>query len=518
MVTKRNIVQKTMGIFLFIFMSVSPAMAEESSVLLFPFQINAEKNLNYLQNGVRDILSGRLSTVEEKTINFGGMAGDNQQILQVSREAGAAYSVTGSITVFGSKIITNGWLYRVKDGKALVVFNQTDETLDTLPDTINKFSDKIVSEMNSIVSETADESAPPVALDKGAETSSNKSQSDIPGIYKGLIQSDRIEAEILSIAVGDVDGDGSDEFIMIDKKRLYKAKLVDGEITIEAVLDLKQFLKPFSVDLYDMDNDAKDEIFVSATHRYSGSVQSYVYSWKNGKIETVSEKEKWFFAVKPCGSGGQPILTGQKKDFGHELFHESIYELALNREKGEFVWQKKLETYEGANVYSFTCGDLMNSGTSQVVGFVTGDYIAAFENPKKRLWLSDSRYGGSVRFIETNNNGTLKRTYLQTRLHIENIDDDAESELLTIVNENSTPRALVNLKNFRKGRILCLVMRGLNVEKKWQTQAVTGYIPDFGVTANADGTKKALVYVVVTKTGVVLKKKESYIVVQPVNK
>lgn len=158
----------------------------------------------------------------------------------------------------------------------------------------------------------------------------------------------------------------------------------------------------------------------------------------------------------------------------------------------------------------------MNKGVQNIVSLSTSGYITVYDDNNNELWQSSDVYGGSLKYLEPRKSGTQRRLYFSPRVIVSDIDNDSFTEVVTINNHNSSPRVFVNLKNFTKGYITCLVWDKLNLEVKWDTQTVSGYVSDFNISDIDSDGKNDLIYSVVEKVGKFWTKKQTYFVIQPV--
>ena len=487
-----------------LFVLKNSAFAAEDKIAVFPFEINSEKNMSFLQKGISDMLYSRLSTVKPEIILIKrSNASNRDDMLTLAKEKNATFAVSGSVVIFGNTVNTTAFLYNVETGQEIIAFNKSDSNKDDLFSTLKVFADEVVLKTQGTNVK--------VVVDSPKITNTAETET----VLQSAVSKSRIiKADVNSITAGDVNGDGVNEIIFTDKNNLYIASFLKGKFTIQKTIKIKHYLSNIAVDIYDENKNGVAEIFVTALRGKTNSLKSYVVEWNGTDYQKIMSKAEWFFSVKPQQSGNGYQLTGQKQHFADKIFSNYVYLLSKEKPKRTFQKYDKIDIPSGTNIYDFTYGDVMNTGTRNLVSYTSGGYVAVYDEQKTELWKSSSRFGGSMKYLETRKNEMVQRVYLPHRIIAEDIDGDSITEIVTVVNSNSAPRALVNLKNYKDGHITCLSWNNLNFEPEWQTQSVSGYISDFTISdLDKNGTKE-LIYSVVTKAGKFWKSRQTYFVIQ----
>ena len=506
-------------IFNIIFVSLfsSSAFALEQKIALFPFTINSEKNMSFLEKGIFEMLSTKLKAekhtivqIDEKNIS------DKDDILKIAKEKNADYAISGSLMIFGNTLNLSAFLYDIKSGNSIVVFNKSDNNKDNLFEHIDSFAGEVLAKMDVQVSpkplvqtKTEPLETKTVAPQKKASESSNV-------LATSVFKSDAVEGVVDSLTTGDVNGDGIRDIVFINGYDIVVAKYMNGQFEIQKRIEGKHYLKSISVSVFDTNKNGIDEIFITSVHRTSKFVQSYVIEWNGTDYVETIQKSKWFFETQVLPGSPDVILAGQQQHFAEGIFSRGIYRLAYNKSENNFISADKINLPDHADIYSVTTGDAMNKGVQNIVSLNTSGYITVYDDHNNELWQSSDVYGGSLKYLEPRKSDTQRRLYFSPRVIVSDIDNDSLTEVVTINNHNSSPRVFVNLKNFTKGYITCLVWDKLNLDTKWETQTVSGYVSDFNISdIDSDGNND-LIYSVVEKVGKFWTKKQTYFVIQPV--
>lgn len=486
----------------------SSAVALEGQIALFPFEINSENNLSFLEKGIFDMLSARIKAEKMTLVNTGKDDALNKEaILRIAKGKKAEYAISGSIMVFGNTVNINAFLYDTRSGDSIVAFNKIDNNKDNLLNHINAFADEVLSKIK------VPEVVPPVKIInmpvKSAETT-------LKILGTPIYKSEHIESVVQSFTTGDVNGDGVTEIVIIDSHNILIATYQNGKFEIQQTIEGKHYLNNYFVDVIDTNNNGIGEIFITSSHRTSKDVQSQVYEWNGDDYVQTIEKSKWLFATRALNKDSETILIGQKQHFAEGFFSKGAFELVFDQSEKKFISGKRIELPEFTNIYDSNYGDVTNKGVNTLISFTSGGYLAFYDDKQTEVWKSSSRFGGSPKYLEPRKNETQKRLYLSPRIVADDIDNDAITEVVTIQNNNSSPRVFVNLKNFTSSNITCLFWNKLNLETRWNTQTVSGYIPDFSISDIDNDGKNDLIYCVVEKIGKFWKTQQTYFVIQSI--
>ncbi len=146
--------------FFFMLFSVTPifmlglhAKEPPKKVAILPFTMHAQQEMDYLRDGIVDMLTTRLYwkdkvTVIEKGVVRKAMADhpgamDSEYAEQLGKELGADYVLFGSVTVFGESVSLDATiLSTARNVEPVTVFTQTKGMASVIPE-INGFAQKI---------------------------------------------------------------------------------------------------------------------------------------------------------------------------------------------------------------------------------------------------------------------------------------------------------------------------------------------------------------------------------------
>ncbi|RPH50886.1 MAG: VCBS repeat-containing protein [Desulfobacteraceae bacterium] len=509
-----------------------------SKVLVLPFNIHSEKDLSFLQRGIGEMLSTRL-TLENKVMIIGkdgtGTAAgktDEKTALAAGEKTGADYVLFGSLTVFGESISTDAKFYDVQKKSPLVVINEFGSSQGDVIYHINVFAAKI----NETVfgRKTISSQAPakqvvqqqPSGGEQGLDSRKNpedvwSKQSGIKmasdEVFSGsgepavvLWKSKKFETKLKSLAIGDTDGDGKMETIFADDHNIFIYRQTAGkfEKIKEVAGKTYEFYK--GIDVADINGNKKAEIFVTAIND-SGRVISFVLEWDGNDYKIIADNEDWHYRVLDIPVRGGKILFGQKGGNAN-IFSGNVHELKWVH--GYYISTNKEILPKGLNVYGFNYGDVLNSGQEMILGFNTNEYLGLFNANGNEEWISSEPYGGSNSYLEppaeieaakkTRTDPDPRpqnRLYLPQRILVNDLDNDKKKEVLVVKNIDTSGGILSRVRIFKSGYFECLSWDNVGLSPKWKTRKFSGYISDYTLGDIDNDGKDELVFLLVTQAG-----------------
>ena len=304
-----------------------------------------------------------------------------------------------------------------------------------------------------------------------------------------LWQSQPFPFQIMGIAVGDVDGDGQNEVILIGEKNLYVYRW-EKEFKLLWKREGGKFDQYLAVDVADVDQDGKAEIFV--TNIQGEKLSSFVVAFKDGAFKTVASGLDWFLRVVEWGETGT-VLLGQKK--GYQVgFESAIYELGWDGKKYKEI--RKAALPKIFSLYGFI--PFAHDGKTDCL-FIDSDFSLKVMNEKgKVVWRSRDDYGSDNVF-------RVKPMAVGPGLRFEDADDLAYvnvrvirkgNDFLVIRNISATGQFLKRSKLYTKGEVQVLTWTGAMFMTSWKSQEIPGYVADFQIQDVDHTGRKALIVAV----------------------
>lgn len=452
-------IYKTLLCFLLLTLTASlPLWAKEQvTVAVLPFSIHSAENIDYVQQGVMDMLSSRISANDKinvvakekvleamKTIKSKDLS--LQDIQGLGKKLNVDYVVAGSITKIGNSVSIDGKFMSIAENKTPVNIFTQSPGMDDVILKINDFAQRINQFVMGAPAEggtpapviaTAPSSAPAAPQAPGAggrETqiiagmkSGRKSTytgsmnpdfvtGAMPLDKKGFWMSQKYPTEFRGLDIGDVNGDGLNEIVTIDITNIYIFQKKGNEMQLLHKISGKGEGQYIGVDLVNLTGGrAKDivvsNIFTTRTNdMINHSVQSFILSWKDGKFQRTADNLPWIFRV--IGNGQESRFVGQALSVAanspsatSKPFDTPIYEMVWRN--GKLEEGKKLKVPNGLCIYGLTI-DNLGQGKDKIIAMDTYDHLMVLDESdqdlskiltlfgnKAILYQSDEVFGGS---------------------------------------------------------------------------------------------------------------------------
>jgi len=518
----------------------SPQAAGASRLLVLPFTIHSEKDLTFLQNGIRDMLSTRLASegkvvlvdTEETRQILKKLSGpiDRQSAVELGKRLDADYVIFGSLTFFGESISTDARFIDIRQNKPLIVFSQSGKSHDDVISHIDLFAGRINEEVFGRTTHTtyapsprprpeasADHREHPEKLltgDNEIEITDSVPQTISPKNTFKIWKSRRFNTQIKGMSIGDVDEDGRNETVFISDGNVFIYRRMNGKF--EKIGEVKEdtYNTIIGVDVADINKNGKSEIFVTGLHKKTRRLKSFVLEWDGTGFVKISKGLNWFFRVLNTPDRGD-ILLGQKGGTGRNLFFGNIFEMKW--ESGIYAPAERQILPKGINIYGFAYGDVLNNGKEMIVAFTKKDRIRILARNGVEEWRGADPYGGSSTYLEYPSETDTKKMehyYLKQRLYITDLDKDGKNDVIAVKNDEFAGRLFQRFRRYKSGHIELLTWDNIGLQTKWKTSKISGYISDYTIGDHDNDGQDELVFSVVAKGAGITGKGKSFIVSQ----
>jgi TolB-like protein len=458
-----------------------PSHAKDPKKLaILPFTMNADRDLSFLQEGITDMLTSRLAWKGELEVLEKGLVKEavsrakgplsKESALAIGKDLRVDYVILGSLTVFGDSVSIDSKIFDVARGEELVsAFNQA-KGMDSVIPTVTQFAQDINEKiMGRVVASPAQTARPEGPKGPGGLMAEGQAFEG-----KGVSHTQAVRAEVVSLDVGDVDGDGKTELVLVSADTVYVYKW--GE---KGLVQFKTFKERFAnnflwVSVGDMDGNGRAEIYVSNVG--AADVSSLVIEWDGRELRRIADKLPWFLRVMEMPGKGKVLLGQRRASGGGFLGGVEI----LKREGNRYVATDSVSLPPQANVYNFALVDFDNKGKVDIVLLTSSDYLELLVDGNESIWKSEEPYGGTYSFLEEDSFDLEKnRIFMPSPILVTDIDEDGRKEVMVCKNASSVRRLLGKFQTFSGGTLDFLGRDEAGLTRKWSTKrfggAMVGY-------------------------------------------
>jgi len=471
-------------------------------VAILPFMIYSQENLDYLREGIYDILTSRI-TVEERIVVIERsvveralyeekpMRLDETAATKIGMRLGADYIVLGSLTKIGNYISLDARLISITEEKpSLGVYTQhkgIDDVMVKIGDFAQDIGYKILG--RRMMTGRPSEPRYPAQSRKSIERLGSMD-------YK---KSQTFGFQIKGLGIGDVDGDKKNEVVIMDEHNLYVFKYDGEKLSLSQKIESGSQYNFLTLDVADVNRNGFAEIIVTAV--VDDDVRSFILEYEQGKFRKITEKANWFFRVLEHPKEG-PILMGQRRD-SEGLPSGPIY---------KFVWQKKsfekgpkMPFPKETSIFGLAYANIRDKDKPDVIVLDNLDRLRIVAPDGKNLWSSRDNFGGTNNFYDTYKKkepgymgaSPSWRVFITGRIITKDMYGDGLYEVIINKNHRSGTGLFDRARSFDKGEIYSLAWDADNLVTDWKTREIGGYITDFQVKdADNDGEEELVISII----------------------
>lgn len=562
---------KTIGIALGVLLGMAtvcasaPEAQQTKRIAILPFSVNSSENINYIRDGIWDMLisrvtvNGKTNVVAKSTVLDAMSKGAGKELTQtdvsaIGKRLNADYVVWGSITKIGDSLSLDGKMLDVASSQSPVTLYEQTRGMNEVIPKISDFSQRIRSHVAgeappAVTAAPAAPSAPTAAAATGAAagagTAAGKSQeADIVSgmrsgktTYTGIINpefitsgvtldkrgfwmSPKYSSEFRSLDIGDVNGDGLNEVVVADATSVTIYQKKDNEFKVLKKIQGGQFDSYLGVDIADVNGNGIPEIFVTSINRQT--IDSFVLEYRNGSYEVIAKNLS--FMMRAIHTTGTPRLLGQILSTDQKNPFINPIQLVF-WDDGKYRLGEKLMIPAGLSVYGLTLDSVDGTGVERIITFDENDYLRIYEKTSKLLihlqafrgaseliWRSDEQYGGSNSgFQPAYAAGTRSMVdapdmiYMRPRIQTYDLNKDGKREVIVVKNISAMGRVMKNMQLFTSAEVYNLEWDGLGLAEVWRTKKISGYVADYQLKDLDNDGQDEIVLALVLSVGPTIK-------------
>jgi TolB-like protein len=493
------------------------AAAKTATVAIVPFKVNAEKDMSFLRDGVYDMLSTRLSregeveVLNRQTVEkaLPATAGPLTEAAgrELGRKLAADYVLFGSLTVLGNSISLDSKMVDVAGAKPTMSFFEQSEDAGGIIARISAMAAAVNEKMfgrttaavqptPAAVAAPQPQTAQPAPTDPFAHpekmlkqpsgfgggagspfaTSEESAREFSPQFWKSAAY----KLAFNGISLGDVDGDGKTETVIITADKVIVYRYEQQRFYQVTEYDAGSKGINIGVDVADINANGVPEIIVTRLTLTRKALASFVLEWDGKAFKRIVDNTPWYFRVCDLPDRGK-VLLGQEPRFGSP-FKGKISEMIWRN--GQYEPETPVTVSTAANVLGLTIGQILKGQRETIAAYDSSDHIRVFDEAGKEEWKSAERYGGSTLHYLGNiddQGDTERPIYLPMRLMALKPDKDGKSQVLAIRNFDIGDRKLEKFRSYNEAQIIGFGWDGLGLQPEWRTRKLTGCIRDFAL-------------------------------------
>jgi TolB-like protein len=521
-----------------LFTAAGSAAETPKKVAILPFEINAPEDLSYLREGIMDMLASRISwegkveAIEEQLVKeaLSGREGPLNEAVarEVGTTLGADYVLFGSLTVFGESVSIDAKMVALKEDRPPVsVYAQTKGMGEVIPrindfaqDINNKIFGRGAAPVAAAPPQPRFSRAHPETIMSGPAPSAPAPQggSSFVQMQSGreagsdVFRSQKLSFPVIGMDVGDVDGDGRPEIVVLSKSREVIVYQWDqGRLNKRGSFQAEKRDKLVWVCLVDANHDGKDEVYVSNLR--GQRLASYVLEWRGDRLKELATEIEWYFN-RLTVPGKESILLGQKKSI-RDIFIPGVYHLQFAG--GSYQPLEGISLPRRANVFNFTQGDLDGDGKPETAFIFPGkERLYLVDDDGTRLWQSREYYGATANILEgkkptsgstrdpdgggATDADVVETYYIPSPILLVDLNNDKRLELLANRNVSLTTRVLSRQRKFSDGEIQSMIWIGDDLLPQWKTRPLRGMVVSYRLAdVDGDGQEELVVAAVLER-------------------
>jgi len=486
--------------------TIEPAKRQ---VVFLPFTIEIPGSYGYLRNGLTSMLASRLAfradiaavpqgaSTEQMAQSL--KSGEHGAFSQQLRQSGADYLIMGSLTAKGDQFELTTYVFSKSTEQPPRKFQQNVAVIDGAMAAI----DDMVWEISGAVFGKPRPADPSKATGSAAFQTAHPERAYRDGLMAGTAtglevggpfeltatyRSKNILSELMDMNAGDLDGDGTEEIVLLTKSSLILYRHTEGQFQMIATMDLPNHLRYLSVTLADLNKNGVQEIYISGSN--GESPDSSALEWNGKKINYLFQHVPHYLRTLTVPNQ-PPMLLGQRT-LSSELGGSDIHQMQLDPRKG-VIEGKQMALPKGFNIFDFALADITGDGIPETIAINKYNQLQVFSAAGAILWTSSELYGASNNFFGTlsaNSNSDKATEYIKTRIVIQDLDLDGVNDILVGKNRLETVKFMPNLRYFDGSSIAGLKWEKGALTTLWETKKKPGYVVNYQMIAPQKGARQ----------------------------
>ena len=505
-------------------------------VAILPFTVNTPENLHYLQSGVRDMLSSRLSwqgkvQVVDKFEVDGAAKGAKEvspsEALRIGANLKADYVLYGTISSTGQSVTIEAKMAPISGKGEPVSFYAQTKSLDEVMPQINLFAQQInqrvfgkPEEKTQTASAEAEMLAtrnPELLLPDAVASADSISylnpkyvEATPEGSLKqpSLWRSQDIQGGILGMDVGDVDGDGKAEIVAIQLRKLIVYKKENQALQTVATFDGNAVDRFAWVSVADINREGKAYIYLTNlrtrdTPGRGADVSSYVLALSGGKIQVVAQGVPYYLNAIYLGQRGKVVVGQKQGDKDQAPFYGDIFEMQLRG--GSLVAGSALSTPKEVNIFNFAKADINNDKIDEIAVVDDAHKLRILNSAGGQIWKGAGIWAATTNAFqskgEDHRKGTADSYAIPSPILVADLRKNGIPEIVLNRNTTASDKLLSkSTKYHEQGEIVSLSWDNKAMVENWKTRELNGQVTSLRIgDIDGNGRQQLLISTVYAK-------------------
>jgi hypothetical protein len=332
--------------------------------------------------------------------------------------------------------------------------------------------------------------APDAPRERGRRTQANFQQKQ--DLFK-FVGKQEFPFEVIDFDIGDLNGDGKNEFVLIDRYRVMIFENKKGHLKRISMVKTKKSLNHFlGVDVGDINGNGRDEIFV--TNQVGDRLQSFALETKpkrKGFHYIWKDANHYFRIMRPMGK--RPVLMSQSPGFQNP-FEGPIKKVFFK--KGKYRQGPKLNTPEiyGKHfiLYGLTQQDLNGNGIAETIVLDNNYHLRVYSSKGRLVVKSSDYYGHDPRLIDVGVKEEITGVVRQGepvrfKGRLQFVKMGGSRYILVPMNDNIGGGFLDRLVIVENSGLALLRLTGEGFEKAFESSKQKGFLAAFRLIPNKTG-------------------------------
>lgn len=477
----------------------------QKRVVFLPFSVQVDQAPEHLRTGLASVLASRVATRSRITaLTQGSSTEQMQQALQsgdftafsrLLTESNADYLVLSTFGPSAAQYEVASYVFSRGSGtapkKVSRFLSNADDPLPAVEELSSDVSAVISGRMTGAAGSSAarQSSASPFSSTHPerayrenmlAQTISGLELVDGNFKLAESLRSRPIDVDLQDLNIGDVDGDGVQELVLLGKKAVLIYRYEEGRFIQELVQNLPGHLNYLAITLADANDNGVPELYIGASN--ANLAASSIWEWNNGRLVRLEENVPYYLHAVSLPNGDSMLLgqTPPPRDASGGAMHLMRYEDGRLQPSGNTLPLPDT----GYNIFDIAPADLDGDGKLEIVAINRQNRLQVFSSAGTLLWISADEYGASRNFYGTLSavsSAVKQPTYLHTRIVTADIDRDGITDVLVGKNRAVTVPYLPSIRYFEGSSLAGLKWEERGLRVLWETQRIPGYVAGYQI-------------------------------------